>query len=333
MLKKNIYILFPPGYSGTYLSWVLSKSEKHSRDLTVNDPINKKDSDQFGGAGTSHLHHRIPTHHGLFAHLTWVLYNRPEKPLIYLLNSRYNGKEGNASVYSHVYIKHIMDYDVDPVFIHLHDDNDPDWRTYAQINGICKWPIYYKGQQCLENIYGFDSFDLENRATRNILAKYGHEICPYQGPVDMLSLVRERRWKKRWYDVRHRYNPHEVNESYYIKPELRPNFLYSINLATLHSGDLFDRLDNIVQESQCGDFDFGYCRDFHHNYVESQTNLQWFDSIQRLMQHRLADQYLNSNSVIQAMVLSRIKSTLESNAVNWEDLDFLDCIDAWKTHV
>jgi hypothetical protein len=44
MLHKNVYLIYPPGYSGSYLSWCLSKSEKDLSTITVDDPLNISDN-------------------------------------------------------------------------------------------------------------------------------------------------------------------------------------------------------------------------------------------------------------------------------------------------
>ena len=86
MQAKNVYILFPAGYSGTYLSWCLDKSESSVSINTVDDPINKTKSDKYGGAGTCHIYQRHPTHGSIDHIMSWLILNQPKDKRNYLIN-------------------------------------------------------------------------------------------------------------------------------------------------------------------------------------------------------------------------------------------------------
>ena len=133
MLNKNIYLIYPPGYSGSYISWCLSKSESTLAADTIDDPINTSTSALYGGSGTSHLHHRIPTHQGIEDHMTWMVLNRPVDKKIFVINTDNNDIDRTLS--------HIVYSDRDPVIILIHDGGDWDTRAYGSINGLTKWPI------------------------------------------------------------------------------------------------------------------------------------------------------------------------------------------------
>jgi len=62
-MKKNIYLIYPPGYSGSYVSWCLSKSEAGSKDTTVDDPINPTNNTKYGGAGNFDFEYVNSYHH------------------------------------------------------------------------------------------------------------------------------------------------------------------------------------------------------------------------------------------------------------------------------
>ena len=88
MQTKNVYILFPAGYSGTYLSWCLDKSELSSKDIIIDDPINKIKSDKYGGSGTCHQYHRYPTHGSIDHVMSWLILNQPKDKRYYLYSRR-----------------------------------------------------------------------------------------------------------------------------------------------------------------------------------------------------------------------------------------------------
>ena len=49
MLQKNVYILYPPGYCGSYINWAIHASDKELQKITVKDPLNNKNSAKYGG--------------------------------------------------------------------------------------------------------------------------------------------------------------------------------------------------------------------------------------------------------------------------------------------
>ena len=86
MLQKNVYVVYPAGYHGSYVKWAIEVSDLDRRAVTVLDPLNRTSSVSHGGPGTSHGHVRIPTHQGFDAHTSWVIRNRPTDPTVYIIN-------------------------------------------------------------------------------------------------------------------------------------------------------------------------------------------------------------------------------------------------------
>ena len=328
MLSKNIYILFPPGYSGTYVSWLLSKSERDSADTTVDDPINPTNDKNLGGAGTSHRHVRIPTHHGLGTHLSWVLYNLPTDFKIYLINSRVTHQDRRMA--SEEAIFSIMNYDPDPIFVHIHDNNDQDWRAVANINCITKWPVYFRSEQNLEKKFGFDCFDIDNRRTRNLFAQFRKLFFPYNDPIRHQFIVEKLKWMINWYQIRHEYNPHEVNEETYLSLPDRPHNLHEIHLRDIFNNNIFDLLENIIRQGDCGEYDFSYVRNFHHNYVEKQTSLNWIKDIDRFRKTGTLSEYLRTGPMSQALVVEEMLPVLINSKVDWKNLSTEECADAYR---
>jgi len=47
MLKKNVYLIYPAGYSGSYLKWAVEISDADKRQATPLDPLNNQNTKTF----------------------------------------------------------------------------------------------------------------------------------------------------------------------------------------------------------------------------------------------------------------------------------------------
>ncbi len=301
MLTKNIYILYPPGYSGSYINWAISKSDVDLATSTVDDPVNLNESIERGGVGTSHLHSRIPTHQNLQHHLIWVLYNKPVDKKIYIINSarQYNDLKRSEHI-----ITMISKYDPTGVFIHIHDDDNLDNRKYGALNTIIKWPIYFKANQVLERKFKFDSFNCKDSlSARDTFYKNFKEIFPYSSPLDYKLLREKIKWFDDWYHIRNEFNPHEVNNQTYLEPSNQLPLIYQIGLTDIVSNNFTSWLDNFLSTSACCDYNTEYVKQYHTNYINAQPNLKWFDEINEFRKTRIITDYLKSHSLLQAFTL------------------------------
>ena len=75
MLNKNLYLIWPTGYYGTYLHWIINKSNPKTAAKTINNP--------FISTGSSHGHYKIPTHMSIESHLVGMIKNRYPVGTIY----------------------------------------------------------------------------------------------------------------------------------------------------------------------------------------------------------------------------------------------------------
>lgn len=315
MLSKNIYLLYPPGYSGSYISWCLSKSEESLAPVTVDNPVNTSSTDKYGGYGTSHLHHRIPTHQNIHQTIAWIILNKPIEKKIYLVNFHTEGFLGYS-------IDHIMNFDRDPVFIHISASNK-DTLALANLNAITKWPLYFQVSE-LDKQFDIDLQSTNKIELRNKFVKNYDRFFPSSHPLDFQkefdykeNVMEFRRQYETWYNLRNSNNPHEVNESYYVKPKSVPDHFYNIDLMEIYKDGLTDKLSEIMHDSQSGNFDFNYVKDFHKNYVDTQTNLKL---IQELTEFRITNKvtdYLTSHPLIEALVIREVLDRLP-NGYNWE---------------
>lgn len=314
MLSKNIYLLYPPGYSGSYISWCISKSEESLAPVTIDNPVNTSSTDKYGGYGTSHLHHRIPTHQNIHQTIAWIILNKPIEKKIYLVNFHNEGFLGYS-------VDHIMNFDRDPIFIQISANEHT--MPLANLNAITKWPLYFKVSE-LDKQFDIDLDSTDNLALRNKFVKHYNEFFPTSRPLDFhkeygyLNNIREfRRQYDNWYTLRNSNNPHEVNESYYATPKSIPEHYYHIDLLDIFQGNFPEKLNNIMNQCDVGNFNFDYVKDFHQTYVDTQKNLQLLDELEQFRKTKIVTEYLTSHPLIEALVIREISYAIP-NDYNWE---------------
>ena len=130
MLQKNVYIVYPAGYHGSYVKWAIEVSDLDRRSVTTLDPLNRSNSISHGGAGTSHGHVRIPTHQSFDDHINWVIRNRPADPTVYIINP-------SGSNICHGLMQ-LLIQDPAGIIITINDGNDRVTQSYGRINCVTK---------------------------------------------------------------------------------------------------------------------------------------------------------------------------------------------------
>lgn len=314
MLHKNIYILYPPGYSGSYISWCLSKSEKDLSTTTVDSPLNVSDNKQYGGSGTSHLHYRIPTHSTIQEIMYWLILNQPKEKKIFLVNGWDNGTIVKT-------INSIMCFDRDPVIIHITADNHYT-RCIGNLNAITKWPLYFHARE-INKKYNIDFFNPANDLeTRNKFVNHYDDIFPIsfslsRPSADSFNLSTVRESYNHWFTLRNEYNPHEINGEQYVSPYDEPKHFYSIDLMSIYQNGIFDVLESIVTDATLGDFNFEYTKNYHPTYVNAQSNLKFKDEIFMFRHSKILTEYLCSHPLIQALTVKEVMADMPN--IDWED--------------
>jgi hypothetical protein len=215
-----------------------------------------------------------------------------------------------------------MNFDRDPVFIHI-SANNKDTLALANLNAITKWPLYFQVSE-LDKQFDIDLQSTNKIELRNKFVKNYDRFFPSSHPLDFQkefdykeNVMEFRRQYETWYNLRNSNNPHEVNESHYVKPKTVPDHFYNIDLMEIYKDGLADKLSKIMKDSQSGNFDFNYVKDFHKNYVDTQTNLKL---IQELTEFRITNKvtsYLTSHPLIEALVIRELLNKLP-NGYNWE---------------
>ena len=324
MLTKNVYLLYPAGFSGSYINWAINISDLDQRKHTVPDPINKSDSGSYGGVGTTHLHVRIPTHQGYPLHANWVMYNRPRAPKIYIINT----SEDSADTI----ISRIIQHDPDGVFVNIHNDNDHMIQSYGTINAGTKWPTFFAVNRRFYQEPGLGELSIDDlpdsRIFRNFMASSGRDIL-VNTPLDRQQLSRTIAENVHWYRTRNRLQPHEVNsDTYFIQDYAESdldNRIFEISCRDIASPNFTSWFVEFIENSGISDdHDTDYLIDFHPKYIHAQPNLQWFDSMNHWYSTGELDNYLQSHSIIQAQVIAEIH-----RRSNVHDFDHSD-IHRWR---
>jgi hypothetical protein len=317
MLTKNVYLLYPAGYSGNYVNWAICASDADLAKDTVLDPINSHTTRELGGAGTSHLHQRVPTHMSISEHMIWVAHNRPLEKKIYVIFTH--------SMNMSETLGYICSYDPDPVLVIIHDDNDPDVRTYGNLNAIGKWPTYMHTRQTLTNFriqnkhFKLDKYKVEtdynffeassDTKLRNAIASKDFEWLVELSPLNDKTATQyslELKALKLWFDTRHSLQPHELPKSVHLVCDDLPyDCIHQLSCADVAGVEFPNTLQKIL--NSCSDrFCTTHVREFHQRYIDAQQNLEWFPSIKHWRLTGELTEFLTGNCYVEAFVIREI---------------------------
>ena len=294
--------MYPAGYGGNYVNWALSVSDLDVRKTCVLDPINKTNSIARGGPGTSHYHERIPTHQGYGYHVNWVMLNRPTEPKIYVINS--DSKKITREIVE------LFSHDPEGIVICVHDNDDESIRSYGEINMVTKWPTFIAAHWASDSVEPlFDPFNIDH--SNNIFRNWAvdnSDFFWYMSPIGNEDILRRIKERQAWYHVRNSTQPHEVNTNSYLVPkDSDVERVFQLSTLDIASDRLPDMVDHILRASGASDnHAIDHLKQFHHNYVDAQKNLQWFDSYKHWNQTGKLDDYLLSHGIVQAQIIRRI---------------------------
>ena len=316
MIKKNVYIVYPAGYHGSYIKWAIEVSDIDRRKITVLDPLNRKSSTKLGGVGTSHGHARIPTHQSFDNHTAWVIRNRPVDKMVYII-----GHSTKNQIDYCKYLVQLLLQDPTGIIITINDGNDRVAQSYGRINSVTKWPTFmacvppYINDETFGIHKNFNPFDCANDrlfrnsmiTTINALTINVYDFSTPIGTLNFEYLDQEIAWWNWWYKVRNRYQPHEINEETYVAQIDYTDRLYQLNITDIPSDKFLSQLQDILSKTEISDnFNLDVVKKYHPDYISAQPNLQWFESFAHWDQTGELDNYLMSHSIIEAELLREI---------------------------
>lgn len=316
MLKQNVYILYPPGYCGSYLNWIINASDVDLSANTVKNPINKNKSNMYGGLGTSHLHTRYPTHVTFSYILPWILYNKPKEKLVYVVNSSQDNRFPDRNpIWAASYI---LKFDPSALIINITDEYNADIRKFGSINAITKWPIYFNAINVMEQPE-FDPFNCADSIdARNIFFEKYDFYFPKNGNIDRHNILRSVESYKKWYSIRNAHNPHEVTpDQFACMPDgYNCENIIDLSLRDIVSMEFVDIFSDLLLKFDIADFDFTQFREIHPEYISTQENLSWFNDINVFRKTGKVSDYLLKHSLTQAFVLMERKEL----PTNWKTM-------------
>jgi len=338
MLKNNFYILCPPGYFGTYINWIILKSNKSTASTTVNNPINSVTSQAFGGSGTAHGHIKIPTHMMWTRVLAWRALNPQTVNRVFTVDAS-ETVEDQVHNFLHprsvkiecasVSLSGLHQADRTPVFINLYSDTDLGYRL-GVIHQILKWPSSFKAGFLVTeaiNQYrkNFDPFNCNTREDRNFFVNHGDWLFRTNTKLSDQLVDRMTNTMNFWASTRHELHPQEVHLEEFIS-EFNAK-ISNINITEILSPDFLDILIDRLASSGVDllDFDFEFCRDFHSQFVAAQTTARWFDDVQVVRETRTVPEFLDSHAVISAMLLKHLGGP-EKLPAGWEDMSTAEIV-------
>jgi hypothetical protein len=291
MINKNIYILYPAGYTGTYLNWIIQKSEKSRAQFTVDDPISVDKN--------AHQHIKIPTHQSLTKTLAWTIYNKPPVGTIFSINV-YNDPD-DFIVRAAYAVQTILRFDPNPVIINIHDDNNPDIRKFAALNMVKKWPLFLDAVGVWHNDYN-PFKDADRTRAFDWLLRNWETLILNNPPLNREEVKWNLDKHRQWVNIRHTKAPNEVTHDQYCIPTEIPDTVYDLSVKSTVDEDFIDQVERMLISANCGDFNFEHVRKFHPTFVKNQENTQWFNDIAVFRQTGVVSDFLNSHLLSQVFV-------------------------------
>jgi hypothetical protein len=267
MLNRNLWMIWPTGYYGSYVHWLICKCEKDLSKNTVDSP--------FFNNGSSHAHIKNPPHHTIEFQIQSILRNRYPTGTIYPIgvksNVTFNSANNNWMKSFENTIFWILRTEIDdPVIINIHNHDNIYQTKLAAIN------VYHKEHWIVTEFpddSGYKPFsDSNTLRARNYLVDTWKSFYPYQNK--QLSVETIDQFRDAYNNgnlLRHQIESYEYNKAdNWISATGK--HLYNIKLDEILSDNFIDILSSIMDDAQIGDFDWKKCGNIHEEFLERQKN-------------------------------------------------------------
>lgn len=310
MLASDIFFLYPAGYCGNYLQWVINKSEEATADKTVADPLLKD--------GTTHGFVRHPTHAGSIDILAWIIRNNQTRPQTYVVNcwDKYQGFFKNSMA-----ANMFLNSKPGCYCVNIHA-TEIDEVKYGALNTYTKWPTFFAAWFYEVSFNVFGASQPVELTDRNIFFKSWRDDFPVNSTFDWKHFETGIKMTNKWYQVRNSLQPWEVSEPEYVRWDKVPeDRILDISLhSLLQEGFLETTFIPWIESKNIGTFDWTRAKEFEQAYIAAQENLQWFASIELMRQQKIVDKFLMSNSLTQCFVLEEIGIERVQTVQGWETM-------------
>ena len=308
--------MFPPGYSGNYLQWIINISEESKKELTINNPLLPN--------GTTHAFVRKPTHMGLLTILPWIIKNTPSCPQTYVV---YANTGSNSNEHPAFAAFNILKSYPDALIVNIHTKTD-DVTKVGALNGYTKWTTWIYDTMAFDPAQKYE-FDWEGGkngiisiSDRNWLLEHWRKFFVIN---DQPFNWKEQKYNiegfKNWLKVRKELEPNESDSEQFNNFEPFPfKNIFDIGLDKIYSPDFFEntKFTRWIDSQNVGKFDWEYAKGYHQTYLDAQDNLQWFSDIGNMREHRLVSKWLLKHTLGQAFVLEEVKDQL-AQVQGWQE--------------
>ena len=151
----------------------------------------------------------------------------------------------------------------DPKTRNLITDNE------AQQIGDAKASIALAEQGVVGNVHNAQGGT--ERKFRNYVVCNNHKFFRHNPVLNLERLHQQIDTQKKWYDIRHRAQPHEVNDSMYIVDVDLNNRLFEISCQDICSEKFLPWFSNFMQQTQVStSYNHKHVHDIHDVYVQAQ---------------------------------------------------------------
>lgn len=323
-MQQNIFFLFPPGYSGNYLQWIINASDTTTATDTIKDPLLSD--------GTSHGFIRRPTHSGVFNILNWLVKNKIEKCQTFVIYA-YNNTDAwydHPAYAAYCFLKSFPD----ALMVNIYAETD-DYTKIAALNSYTKWITWIYDTAALEPNRILD-FDWEGGKNDRVSLKDRNWFLDNWRSTFFIN-DRPFNWEEfnynvdcfqKWLQVRQDLEHQEMDQQQWnwFDPVPRNN-IFDLKLEDIYREDFVDSHDFFawIKSMDGGEFDWNYAKDYHKKYLEAQDNLRFNSEIRNLRANKIISPWLLKNSLSQAFVLEEIKTHLD-HVPDWPHRSTIDIL-------
>ena len=314
-------MIWPTGYYGSYIHWLISRSEIDLCNNTVDNP--------FFNNGSSHAHIKNPPHQTIENLIQSTLRNRYPMGTIYPIgiksNVNYNSNHHNWMKSFENSFFWILRIEKEPIIINIYNGDNEYYTHLAAIN------MYHKENWVVETVpddngyYVFQDDDKLN--ARNYLVENWKKIYPWhnqQLATNTVNLYREAINSS----VQHR----DDNESWEYNKEdnwiyASGRYLYNIKLEEILSEDFIDKLQIILDDTQSGDFNLSPIAHIHKEFLKRQENYRNITNDLYVQSRDLIYRpHLNDNILYEALAIDVLKNEV-GLPESWQSLTLKEIIE------
>lgn len=325
MLNRNLWMIWPTGYYGSYIHWLISRAEKDLKKNTVDSP--------FFSNGSSHAHIKNPPHQTIENLIQARIRNNYPDGTIYPIGIRsnvsYTGSQPNWMKSFENSFFWTLRLEHEPVLINIYNGSNEYYTKLAVINMYNKENWVVESYPDENDYYCFK--DTDAIKARNYLVKNWKTVYPWhdkQATVETVNLYREP--ENAAIQTRYKNESWEYNrDDNWIYATGR--YLYNIKLEEILNVDFISRLENILVDCEIGDFDFSDIKTVHTEFLSRQKT--YIDITSSLYVQADTLQYnpeLSKNILYEALAIDAL---MEKNILpdDWQILTLKEIVENAKS--